>query len=226
MNKYLNIDIFYEDSIRYNNSIWKKINKSVDLYSITRAGGTFLWQVLACLFDPPPQIIQDTRSDIEYIVSSYRDWRDKLASHYRVIEGDKQTRLEKAFKEIEIGVQLLNNLESYRKTHKNQVLLLQYEKFFENYPYLFNKIEGFFKINIPKEVKNLIEKYTNLEINKRRVLSFGRVNFDYNDRKGSKLHGDHIYSGKPGSWKEVIPLKYHRLVEKRLYSYLKRWNYI
>ena len=75
------------DAIKYRGKIYRKFERKIDLYNPARCGGTFILQVLDCIFFPESSALHShLRFNIQdggYMVIPYRDFRDKFASHWR-----------------------------------------------------------------------------------------------------------------------------------------------
>lgn len=106
----------------------------------------------------------------------------------------------------------------------NNVLLLRYESFWNNYDYIFDNFENFFNIKINQHLRTIIKN--KLSIEKMKKISQKFNSFDQYD-PNTLIHGNHIspQNGQPGCWKTVIPEEYHNCLKQRLEKYLIRFNY-
>ncbi|MHA1342891.1 MAG: sulfotransferase domain-containing protein [Promethearchaeota archaeon] len=203
-----------------------------------RSGGTFVWQVLVRIF----KIGVASRHRFEKtdlpVVMVYRDFRDVVASHWRIRFGkydskgvliNKHTECEikRAIQIVKSNLFTLRQYKTYYEKRKN-VLWLRYEDFFNNYDYLFKEFENFFKIKISKELREKIKEETNREINikigNQLEHKKGTAEFDNWDRS-SKIHKRHVYTKKIGEWEDIVPKKYHTLLNDGLKEELKEWGY-
>ena len=76
---------------------------------------------------------------------------------------------------------------------KKNILMLKYEDFVNNYEVIFNKLENFFKINIPKNTRNLITERYNIKAVEKivsKMKSYKEIN------KQNLFHGEHININK------------------------------
>ena len=95
----------------------------------------------------------------------------------------------------------LTNVQHIKDNYKGEILVLDYNNFFNNYDYIFEKFENFFEIQIPTEVKDRIVEKTNLSANEKIQSQFK----DFNSYcENSHIHGDHILSGEPDFYKSIV----------------------
>lgn len=95
----------------------------------------------------------------------------------------------------------LMNIQHVKNNYKGKILPLDYNNFFNNYNYIFEKFESFFEMQIPSEVKDRIVEKTNLGANKKIQNQFKDFN-SYCEK--SHIHGEHILSGEPDFYKPTI----------------------
>jgi hypothetical protein len=184
-----------------------------------RCGTTLIWQVLKEIF---PQVEKHHGFVNAYrTVVVYRDFRDSLCSILRIeqvkFKDLTKDRIKLAYKGY---INQLKVLKSYQ--HREDVLFLQYEKFFGDYPFLFSEIEKYFEIELEDSLKKDIEVKTSVMANKKiadRYPKFGV--FDTQ----SFIHGQHIQNPEPGGWKMNIPLNLHDFYEDLLKNDLALWGY-
>ena len=108
--------------------------------------------------------------------------------------------------------------------NNNNVLMLKYEDFVNNYEIIFNKIEKFFDINISSEVRNLVaERYSINSVEKicSKMKSYWEID------KKTFYHGNHINinKGQPNFHLEF--LKNHQILHlKKIYKkFIEELNY-
>lgn len=223
--------------IEHNGVQVEKFKENLSVYNPARCGGTFILQVLSCIFYPEVRFLhaEKAHKTDDTLVIPYRDWRDKFGSHWRTDcqirkELSPERKFEAIMKHVKDDIRVLDE---YKKMKDVKILWLRYENFYNNYDWLFKKIESFFNIKIPQPMREYTIKETNVNINKKRADKFKEENpdWDFNthdNRFGSKMHIDHIdpiNKGKPGSWKNIIPREYHKSLEERLHANLKQWGY-
>lgn len=108
---------------------------------------------------------------------------------------------------------------------KKNILLLQYEEFFDNYEVIYNKLENFLNINIDKNKKiELSKKYhiTNVKKMTNKYKTFKEYD------KTTHLHGKHIseYDGQTDYKKILSENDIYVLKEnKSLNEIIKKFNY-
>jgi len=210
----------------------------IAIYWLPRAGGTFIWQVLKSIFKSVASTHGSEWIGIEHpLVIVYRDARDVATSHWRTryakynVEGkiiNKPTKkeLKEAIIITKNWLKIFYKYKDYYKDNPN-VLRLRYEYFYNNYVHLFNKIESFFKITLSEGQKKEIIANTNLTINKQRanqVKITTERSFNSYDEK-TRIHHSHIYTGRPGGWKEIISDNLHNFLDSELGMDLLKMGY-
>ena len=118
----------------------------------------------------------------------------------------------------------------YRERHKytttfpNQedVLLLDYRKFFGNLDYLMDELERFLEINITTSQRSEIHEKFSLAAN--REIAKGMNNWGQMDAE-SGIHGRHIGTGKPESWKTFFPSGLHGFVTQIMLQELTAYGW-
>ena len=205
-----------------------------------RTGGTFIWQVLIRIF-PSKKICtshQWKKADNRPVLITYRDFRDVVASWWRIrwgkynllgelINAPTKKQLEGAIDGIQKIILHFNASRNYYKNREN-ILWLRYEDFFRNYKYLFGTFEKFFNITISKELKEKIIQETNIRTNRKIQKSIPIINKECefsNYDLTTKIHSHHIYTGEIGSWERIIPKEYHNYLNEKLKKDLKEWDY-
>lgn len=193
------------------------INKTVIIFSAGRTGSTLIFQVLKSLFS---EVIKahDLQmknglfdSGLDCIVTT-RDCVDSYLSKLRVVESNG---CEKHFlKNIQNKNYLYSNIIQYKKeldyvryvlkNYKGKILELEYEKFYDDYDYIFSNLESFFNITIDSKDRSRITLKTSRESNKTIQKKF--CNFSEHDTE-SHIHGNHIFSHNAGSNLDLISAK-------------------
>ena len=214
---------------------------------IPRSGSTQIYQML-CEIHPTIAVIKTHHFLFEEkwtkAVVTYRDFRDVIISIWRVEQTKRNgyTEVEKMKEETHF-TQIINgkmtDLETetiaYRvKEHVKQglypywllkspnVLILQYEMFFNNYEYLFKQLERFFKCEIKLSLRDKIMTKTNMEANRKRASQLAGFS-EYNPE--TQIHGAHVYKGEIGFWKKFMSKKQIQIANDILEKELKEFGY-
>lgn len=193
-------------------------------FGVPRSGSTLIYQIMKkALSNPVRKIHSFNRAD--KIVCTYRDFRDSAISNWRIstnpIPRQKITlpELKNNCKYIKT---VINSLNQYKKSCPKKCLFLKYEDFLNNYAYIFDSLEKFYKIKINPEKRKEIEKYTSIEENRKRSLKF--KNFSQWD-PDTQIHGLHIYKGNIGVWKEFIMEENINYINNFFKTELLIWGY-
>lgn len=155
----------------------------------------------------------------ERVVVTYRDPRDVLCSLIR--NGDIDLSYWGDGFRVKLRQSFIDLLRVW-EGGSDGVLFLCYEKFYNNFDYIFDRLENFYSITIDKikreEMKN---KY---DIKKSTKIYEHLQTFDY---LKNTTHGKHISPsfGSPGQWKICIPVEYHSEIETLLYPYITSMGY-
>ena len=101
-----------------------------------------------------------------------------------------------------------------KKNYKGRILLLDYNKFNNNYEYLFTQFENFFNISIGESDREKIIKKTNRDCNAK--IQSNLTDFESWD-SDSQIHGHHIASDSEEDY-NFLGLE----TEKKLNEFFKR----
>jgi hypothetical protein len=188
-------------------------------FSPPRTGSTLLWNVMRQSF-PKYQIYKQhglTQAQFDSdvpIVSSIRNPLDVIVSsleRYRLEATDENVRAQ--LSEMErFGMNKVSGLQQRANT-----LILQYECFYNNFDYLFQRLEVFFSEPIPHAVRTKIECEFSLENVERKSLRLGDFcNYD----KVDNIHGRHISKsrGVPGQYRQVLSSVQIALIRERFHE--------
>lgn len=207
----------------------------MDVRGVGRSGTTLIHQVLS-LIDPENLSSQskvhsnDLRS--KEVIICVRDFRDILVSRWRVQTLSRQHRHaefnNRQMTKKEIDTILFNghmrkqmeNMDEIRKVAP-KLLILHYEKFLENFVWLFDELESFLgmKINNRDEIIN----ECNIDANLKRIVNF--TNFKIIETT-HQFHGHHISPQKGRSvWRDKIPNELHTYITDQLKADLIKWGY-
>lgn len=201
-------------------------------YTIGRCGSAFISQILFEIFgfDNVWAGHEEISKMSGPVVITYRDFRDAMVSHWRVSKDIKLSDLDNGRKMTTSDVaRFSRGMVKLVKTmgrvydRNPHALLMKYEEFFpDNFYYIFNQIQSYFKISLTSDQINTIKEKFNLKKNKQRSdehNTFKKVG-------GEWMHGNHVYKGTVGGWKELVAEKDHSVVENILYEPLKKWGYV
>jgi len=162
------------------------------------------------------------------VILCHRDPRDVAVSYWRSHSNVTNVKRHMRPAEIRKWATRVSNL------HKSQypifsnainhprLLCLKYERFHNNYDWLFSQLETFFDYEFGRAIKEKIKIETSLKSNKAIADKFGR--FKSYDRR-TLIHGNHIWKGTHGSWKDFLRPQDREMMQKILASELKRWGY-
>ena len=191
----------------------------------------------------------------DMIVATYRDFRDCTASKWRMNSGgfdnEKDLFIVKwddnmgkttdgmntmrnaasALKRRAGGLDSFDNLydnqelgykEKRVKINKN-IYFARYEEFQNNYEFLFNHLEQFLRVTIKRDLRDFIQERWNK----------GRVKRVYSDTikafsgydKETEIHGQHIYKGKVGTWRDIVKEEDHHEMTSFFQDDLNKWGY-
>lgn len=197
-----------------------------------RSGSTFITQILQQLYGY--HNVQATHGFVEagdrLVVLTIRDFRDVLVSWWRThsnllpedLEGGRKMTKEeiiKFTKNVSITVDGLNKTADANP----HALILRYRNFYpNNWEYLFSQLEIFFG-PIPEAHKTDVKDRFTFEQNIQRQKKYKYFG-EHVDNDG--IHGNHIYKGKIGGWKDLIEPEDYDLATEGFRDSLKRWGYI
>ena len=108
------------------------------------------------------------------------------------------------------------------KINRN-IYFARYEEFQNNYEFLFNHLEQFLKVIIKRDLRDFIQERWN-KGRVKRVYSDSIRAFSGYDRE-TEIHGQHIYKGKVGTWKEFLQESQHGEMTSFWRDQLIRWGY-
>lgn len=204
------------------------ITGDVIQYGIARSGTTVVWQVLSKLIERAWK----THDYIPYeenrpAIITYRDPRDVIISRWRT-EWNKNPKTDIITdRDLMIWTNSyksdMENIRMYGAKYPNdKILFLCYEDYFSNTTYILDKLQEFFDIKIPLDMREMINNDTSVENNKKlqsTLNGFSEADF------ATGLHGNHIHNGTPSNWKIIIPSNLHDFVTELLYNELVELGY-
>ena len=193
--------------------------------------------------------------DNDMIIATYRDFRDCTASKWRMNSGgfdnekdafkvkwdhnmdktaDNVNTMRNAASALKIRVEGLNRFDELYYNKKlgykqkmvkinRNIYFARYEEFQNNYEFLFNHLEQFLKVTIKRDLRDFIQERWN-KGRVKRVYSDTIKAFSGYDVK-TEIHGQHIYKGKVGTWKEFLEESQHGEMTSFWRNQLIRWGY-
>lgn len=197
-----------------------------------RCGSTLISQILRDLFGYENVVATDMLIGEHHdrrVVITHRDFRQALVSHWRVRciqddgtleEGRKMTR--KEVLEYIYKTRRLCGFMDKNADDNPHALIMAYDKFYNNYEYIYDEFEKYFDIELPREERDRLTAEYSLEKNKERASKMTGFS-KYDD---SMIHGRHIYKDGKSSWKDYLDSE--ELVDSitiALMPHLKRWGY-
>jgi len=114
---------------------------------------------------------------------------------------ETQAANDKAQRWLNTLMNQLNYVEWLKQNYVGKLLVLDYEKFFFSYSYIYNEFEKFFNIEIPVETRIFLEHETNRDTNTK--IQKTLKDFSEED-EDSLIHGNHIWKGYPGFAKDLL----------------------
>jgi hypothetical protein len=106
--------------------------------------------------------------------------------------------------------------------HQEDILILEYSRYFNNLNYVISKLKNFLEIEITNEQKKFINEEFSIEANKKIVQtmqSWSQVDTT------SGIHGQHIGNGRPDSWKTFFPNDIHDFVNNLMEPHLEEFDF-
>jgi len=205
------------------------------LYSPQRSGGTLVYNIVSHFIqDIKPQTHELWNRAVPWpgnVISSYRDFRDSILSSWRTrvefdtVEDLQQCTFDDPLLKADIKLwedHVIPILNKYRDHFGDNILLLQYEKFVNDFDYIFDRLEPFLGIDIPNSTRNEIKETCSIDAMRKVQRRFStNEKYDYK----TQIHGYHIFTGKPGTWKDLLVERDHDKLTKRFASQLKDWGY-
>ncbi len=215
------------------NAIKSNINKDnyIISYGFPRSGSTLLWNILKDVLKTKVIVKSHHYNYLMknmLIIGSYRDIRDSLLSYWKVntrreimsLEDFKDTKLEKHWDKL---IYTLIKLKSMSQKNNN-VYLIKYEVFYNDFDKIFDLIEEVFELKIPNKTKDEIKiKYSlnNVKklIEKKKLNTFKQVD------KNTKFHGNHINNGSIDDYKLYMKKELQEYLYKKYQNKLKILGY-
>ncbi len=206
--------------------------RNIVQYSVPRTGSTVIRRLLYSLFpesEAPsqhPPLKYNSRDSL--IVSSCRHPLDILVSYIRVHTCEQGYELGGIDENL-----LAHHAETIKKLHywyfedldhhRSRILQLKYEKFWNNYDYVFDNFENFFSIEIDDNKRHDITQECGIE-NSRKIQARLK-DFSCFDEK-TLLHGNHIATPEPFGYKKVLTRTQIVSMEMFLKHAIAQWEKI
>ena len=198
-------------------------------FSPPRTGSTLVWQVLNRLPNVEARKEHEWKEEFaEYpVIATMRDPRDMCASMWRF---ERNLGLEQI-----IAGRTMNREEillsfGYAQTVARQyghhwtdphILWLRYELFWNEPAYLFTAIGDHLNVHLTPVERARISALTSIAANKARSSEFaGHEDYDLR----THIHGCHIMTGEPGSWRLCVPERMHDLYSDGVLAAFTDWD--
>lgn len=223
---------FVEDKTLINDIVEKYKDNFPRVYGVPRSGSTLLRNILNTIFDGNIKVQKhDYFTTDTKVICSYRDFRDSTISQWRIqkagFDTEKNAKIA-TFSNIEYNAGRIKNqagtLKQFKDTYSsNQVYFARYENYHDNFNNLCDDLEEFLDIEIKSQLRNFLQNAWNKE----------RVKKVYSDSLGAfvgydeqtEIHGQHIYKGKVGTWKELLREEDHKTLNEFFQKELLEWGY-
>jgi len=109
-----------------------------------------------------------------------------------------------------------------RLKDRDNTEMLRYESFWQDFDWLFDRIGAFFDIRITADKRHYLSEKFSLDANRKRAASL--PNLWHTD--AYKVHGVHIHTGEPGSWRTVLPEWAHATVVEKMKPFCDELGYV
>jgi hypothetical protein len=193
-------------------------------YGIPRSGSTLVYQLISGIY---PAGVAKTHRYCSHRVKtavSFRDFRDVVVSLWRrsnpakVDRGMNEADIEKFAGICQDRVKDLN-----RYFDRGGICPLRYEDFAAKPATVFEAVEKTFGIAVsPEKVTELVNQYS---LERNREVSQRLGGFKQIDPE-SQIHGNHIYRGEIGGWRQFVKDRDAGRLELLLQEPLRRYGYL
>jgi LPS sulfotransferase NodH len=193
-------------------------------YGIPRSGSTLVYQLISGIY---PAGVAKTHRYCHHRVKtavSYRDFRDVVVSLWRRSNPDKVDRqMNEAEIEKFVGICQDRVKELNRYFDRGGICPLRYEDFTTKPALVFEAVEKTFGITVsPEKMTELVDRYS---FEKNREVSQRLRGFKQIDPE-SQIHGNHIYRGEIGGWRQFVKDRDVERLELPLQEPLRRYGYV
>lgn len=220
-----------------------KIKLDLAIYSLPRSGSTMLINFLRTIFiydngevilrhwDPHACATNLHNFEIpnKFVIINMRDFRDVGASRWRAMHAkyDCGTVVNKMNKDL-VRTQgkenrMFTDLLDKIIENNPHALIIKYEDYWDNIDVLVEKIEKYLGLKIPDELLEVAKKEVTFDRYKSISDSQGDK-FHIVDKK-TNIHAKHMYTGKPGTWKDFVEEEDWDDYQKTIKEVLERYEY-
>src|SRR5205807_3293258 len=193
-------------------------------YGIPRSGSTLVYQLISGIY---PEGVAKTHRYCPHRVKtavSFRDFRDVVVSLWRrsnPAKVDRQMNQGDIEKFAGICQDRVKDLNRY--FDRGGICPLRYEDFASKHAAVFEALEKAFDIVVsPEKITELVNQYS-LERNRevsQRLRDFKQIDPE------SQIHGNHIYRGEIGGWRQFVGDRDAERLETLLQEPLRRYGYV
>lgn len=192
-------------------------------YGIPRSGSTLIYQLVSSIF--PKGVAKTHRYSPHRVKTtvSFRDFRDVVVSLWR---RSNPTKLDQGMTKDEVekfGGTCRERIEELdRYFERGGICPLRYEEFASNPILIFAALEKSFGITVaPEKAAQLISEFS---IEKNAAIAQKLGSFKQID-PASQIHGNHIFRGEIGGWRQFITGSAAERLEELLRDPLRRYGY-
>jgi hypothetical protein len=201
----------------------KESELEVVCYGIPRSGSTLVYQLISGIY---PQGVAKTHRYCPHRVKttvSFRDFRDVVVSLWR---RSNPTKLERGMTEDDVERftatcrQRIEELDRYFE--RGGICPLRYEEFAPNPTLVFSALESAFGIVVTSERAARLIAESSIEKNAaiaQKLDSFKTID------PASQIHGNHIYRGEIGGWRQFVAGRVAERLEDLLREPLRQYGY-
>lgn len=108
--------------------------------------------------------------------------------------------------------------------HQEDVLWVMYNRFFDGYDYLIDELRDFLSIEITQDQRDEIKNSFSLQASKDKIEELQLTNWRDVDNS-TQLHGNHIGTGDPESWKTFFNPELHEFITELMLTELIAYGY-
>jgi len=210
------------------------MDAKISIFRTPRTGSTMLKRAVLAVMDLEDDESSHSLFSPKYpLVVTVRDWRDVLASHWRIRfahieEKPSRFRISCSMNSLDASLERLQTMiELYP-----DATIWRYEEFYREplaMEVFLARILGR-RLTYAEfcKVKEVVLPNRALQIQNRLEIRRGETKLPFSiEDKGSGIHLDHIgpAGGFPGAWKASIPEEFHEWINEKYTETLKLWGY-
>ena len=220
------------------NSTFKPIiEKTVLQWSISRSGSTLVNRILRNVFSevhkfhPIDCVIRVFGCRVQGptgfptkefpTICTIRNPIDTAASLVRISKKKQEEHMSICYESLDHHLNFWEFVDSIRGDGKD-VVILKYESFWNNFDYIFKKLESHFNGTIDKESRDLMKRdfsiSSHLDIQTKLGNDFNCVD----DKSG--VHGFHIQNPKPKTAQDIFDYQMIQRLQKEFKEFTARWE--